>query len=331
MFEDIESFESFNPITTKSNYSLLKITNEKVIQKIKKIFDVLENSEKSDHITMLFRGVSKDDWFREYGLFQHFVVGEKGKYYTKQNSSYIYTESFNDIEKMTDEIKDLVEKINKIIMKREKKGHPISGEINIDNLLEISRKSIEDLRYFKIFLSAVLHNVGNQWIDKDNSPFISATYGEKKYEVSKIFASKKSEDETSMVFVYYMLNGSKYYLLTQKLNEILRELNVDWYDDIHSEMIILDGLLPHYNIGILEINDDDYNHNFIVNPWLYYQLLNDIPLDLDNGIKVDQSDFAKLAVNLGYNNYYQQFKNGARSYHRIHGKSYGRSQGFFKK
>lgn len=102
-----------------------------------------------------------------------------------------------------------------------------------------------------MLLTAVLHNVGRGWSQKNQSPFISTTYGDKKIEVAKQFSKPQSDNEISLIFVYYMLRENKYSLRTAELNKLLKSMNVTWYPDIHNELIVADGILPHYHLGIL--------------------------------------------------------------------------------
>lgn len=322
----IVSFESFNP-NSKYEYTLSRITDEKVIEKTKQLLIKLDTLENQNIVSILFRGVSKDEWFRQNGLSKHFIVGEKGKYYLKETSRFLYGETFDNKEKLIEEISFLVKKINKIIYEKGQDGHSVSGEIIADNLLRRAEQSIEGLRYYKIFLSAILHNIGNRWSNKEESPFISMTYGEKKLDVANKFAEPRSEEETGMIFIYYMMHDSNHYLLTKDLNNILKQLDVDWYDDINSEIIILDGVFPHFNLGILErINEEQYN--FIINPWLYHQFLHGISLNITNGIYIDQCDFEKLAKDLGYKKFFEQYPNRYRIYKDINGKCLGRTGSF---
>lgn len=329
LFEAIVSFESFKP-NAKYEYTLSRITEGKVISEIKQFFRDLDHLEKHKQLSVLFRGVSKDEWFRQNGLSKHFIVGEKGKYYLKENARFLYTETFDNKEMLIEEITLLVRNINTVIKERGRNGHPISGELRTDSFLKGTSQSIEDIRYYKLFLSTVLHNIGNRWAHKNESPFISMTYGEKKLEVAKKFAMPQTEGQIGMIFVYYMMLDSKHFLLTKELNNILKDLNVDWYEDLNSEMIILDGIFPHYNLGILEcINEEQYN--FIINPWLVQQIMDDIPLDIKGGIYVDQTDFEKLARDLGYEKFYEQYPNRSRVYKSISGRYLGRTGSFLRK
>jgi hypothetical protein len=134
-----------------------------------------------------------------------------------------------------------------LIQERNEKGHNISGSINLE-ALTMNELTLDHLRHYKTFFSAILHNVGNRWDNKDESPFVSTTYGNQKLEVARRFSTPRSEDENSMIFIYYICRTSKYYMLTTELNKMLKDLNVDWYKDIHSEMLLIDGLFPHFNL-----------------------------------------------------------------------------------
>jgi len=317
LIKDIVSFETFNPNESKDDYTLTRI-NDNTIEVVMNIFSQLLSLEESNQLDILFRGVIKDRGFKENDLSKHFIVGEKGKYYLNQEGkSLIYTENFNNRESLKIEVITIVKRINRIIKER---NHILSGHLDIESFEE---SSIEDLRYFKLFYTAVLHNIGNRWSNKRESIFISTTYGDEKLKIAKGFATPSQGNEgIGLIFVYYKLRDTNNSIRTKHINEVLEKLQVKWYDDKHNELMVIDGIFPHYNLGILELLEDGKG-NFIVNPWLYNQIQNDVPLNIQDGIYIDQTDFIKLADDLGYNKYYEEFTDGNRNYHTIDGKSLG--------
>lgn len=53
----------------------------------------------------------------------------------------------------------------------------------------------------------------------------------------------------------------------------LEEIGGDWYEDIHSEIMLKDCLYPQNIYGILEIDYSKNNISLIINPYLYAMFL----------------------------------------------------------
>lgn len=91
-------------------------------------------------------------------------------------------------------------------------------------------------------------------------------------------------------------------------------LEVQWYDDIHSEIIIKDGIFPQNILGIFVIDNETDSKEFIINPFLYqlfhvnkgkskYKLSDLTEYVCQNGIPINQKNFEKCASSLGYRSY----------------------------
>ncbi|WBW98841.1 hypothetical protein [Oceanirhabdus sp. W0125-5] len=156
----------------------------------------------------------------------------------------------------------------------------------------------------------MLHNIGNAWCDKKKSPLISASSS---FETACEFSNPTNIEKTSIVIAEYGYEDSPYFIRTEKLNEILKNFGVEWYEDIHKEIMMLDGIYTHYILGIFDIRDmGDYD--FIMNPWLYEQFKKDIDIDLKKGINVEQTDFEEIAKKIGYKkvNYFRSDESNGR-------------------
>jgi len=111
------------------------------------------------------------------------------------------------------------------------------------------------------------------------------------------------------------------YILTKELCQNLGMLEVGWYEDIHSEIVIKDGFFPHNILGVFEIDNETGNRCFIINPYLYqlfdvnkkgikYGLRDLTEYVCNEGIPVNQTDFDNCARSLGYRSYGYRIHDG---------------------
>ena len=153
-----------------------------------------------------------------------------------------------------------------------------------------------------IFLS-FLHNSGSLKEFKSHSPFLSVTYGYKKYSISRKFALNRINHNKGIIFLYALNNGDPYYIITNLMTKELKQFGVDWYEDIHNEIMLINGMYPHYLLGIFETNSNRMS-KFIINPWLYSILTENKSFDYVNGLNINQENFNQLAKELGYRNFF---------------------------
>lgn len=91
------------------------------------------------------------------------------------------------------------------------------------------------------------------------------------------------------------------------MTEVLQDLKIDWYKDIHSEIIIKDAIFPHYIIGVFEIVNN--NRTLVINPYLYNLFTSDFSLKeildllINYSIPINQEKFNESAERLGYEVY----------------------------
>lgn len=86
------------------------------------------------------------------------------------------------------------------------------------------------------------------------------------------------------------------------MNRELEDLGVLWYEDKHTEVMLLDGIMPHRIIGLFEI-DMHLNETFILNPWLREMFLENRKFYYKRGIEIDQTRFDEYARDLRYGAY----------------------------
>lgn len=325
LFANVSKFYTYDPDDSTYDYALFEISGAILEQFKNYITNVFDFEEKKQIITCM-RGFSKgnhNEHFIHCDLNKIFMVGEKGKWFLNEEvKGDIYTEDYDDKDRLFENIKKLIEDINKKIETREKNGHEISGNIKIEDLHLKENLRVEELRFWKLFLSIVLHNIGNGWRHKKESPFVSVTYGEKKQKVAYEFAFSREEKDVQNGFIYlaFLEKKSPYFMYTKHINEILRNLGVNWYEDINNEIILIDGLFPHYIIGIFEVYKNSDNRIFYINPWLYrkFKMNNHVAGNLRSHtlftpkIPINQKEFKSFAKELGYHRYFSTSYDNAR-------------------
>jgi hypothetical protein len=196
----------------------------------------------------------------------------------------------------------MIKEINKEIDSRPLE-HNISGQIPLNFLEDLSKKTETELEKWKIFFLSFLHNSGRNKDFANHSPFMSLTYGCKKYVIGRKFALKRSKMDKGFLYLYYLKKDWPYFLKAIDFKKILNKFEVKWYKDVNSEIILINGMYPHYLLGIFEV-EPYKNPRFILNPWLNYIFSRDQKLNLNQGIKVDQTHFVDFAQKMGYRSYF---------------------------
>lgn len=249
----------------------------------------------------------KVDYFQNF-----FIVGEKGKAY-RENVLHDGIDPYFD---NNPEVND-VAKLLKLVNLRLKRND--FGNIDMSKLL---RSVNNDPISAYMFLLNLAHNIGERWENKCRSPFVSAAYGKMGFKNALYFAQNRNNDSYSHIIWGFIHKSDKEnYILTRELSENLGVLDAEWYDDIHSEIIIKDGIFPHNILGVFEIDNKTDCKNFIINPYLYqlfdvnkrkqrYNLLGVTEYVCQNGIPVDQNKFDECARLLGYQSYGYRLHNG---------------------
>jgi len=167
------------------------------------------------------------------------------------------------------------------------------------------------LEKWKIFFLSFFHNCGTPINFKNYSPFLSLTYGYRKYKTARYFALKYSKKEKrfklkkGVVFLYCLNADSPYYIKTNDFTKQLKHNNVQWYKNINREIMLMSGMFPHYLLGVFEV-ECNKTPQFIINPWLYKILNEGVEFDYIKGLDINQTDFKEIANERGYTNYFFQ-------------------------
>ena len=294
LFYEVDKFETIeiNKLGSKE-YKLIPLKSDE----IEYLKSIVETLEKDEDVYLCARGDSKKgehaDFINEQ-LYDFFIVGDKAKYHSAQPANqYQHTLSEREI---IDDIKELLLKCNEVLENKSAGKFPDRFISDIENL------HIKKKESWKFVLLAFLHNKGNDDYFKPYSGFASLTYGQGKYDTAKKFAIERNKK--GVVYTYILKKDSKQYFKTEDMNQRLKKYDVEWYEDKHSEIMLLNGLFPHNVIGFFEI-DKNSTKRFILNYWFHQQIKDDLcrksNFDYKNGVEVLQENFQEAAIRRGYN------------------------------
>lgn len=296
------------------------LNDHSIKEELHKILKLLDEKKK-----ILYRGFSYNFVDSNFWKFI-FTVGEKGSHFRKKTFNEIHgkkTNYFSDhyISSEQNYLSLLSELQNNILPKYKHKSK-ISNIENLTNRFEQYRikKTIayEDMYYI---LLVWLHNIGNVTGLKFDSPLVSTT-------TSLDVAFKFHNQNNKSKYAYIILLSDQNicdYLDTNNLNKILKELDINWHDNIHQEIMFKDVIFPHSIIGVIEKNKEE--NKLVINP----NLLHLLECDLDssskvefleiNGILIESKGFDEGIKALGYDKIVEQ-KEYDRTISNSNGESY---------
>jgi len=284
-------------------YSELTCVNSDIKESF---FQLIESLETKSETILCMRGDSfektpHDNFFTLENLQKIFIVGNKAKSFIVKPKYATYTNanSSSDIKK---ELKIIIHDVNEEI-KKKPDIHDVKGIIS-ETIID--SEDIKFLNHLKVFLLAFLHNIGSLRSFKSNSPFLSLTTKEN---IAIDFATNRSKHKKGIVYLYALNKSDDYYIKTSEMIKKLESYGIEkWYDDTHKEIILMNGMYPHYLLGIYEVEKDTQDINkFIINPALYQLLSEKKKFDSKNGLIVDQQNFEQFAKELGHEEFF--FKN----------------------
>lgn len=308
--------------TNRNSFKIENIDSTLVKDSLRLLTDIYLNS--TSKIIPFFRGFSPEydtdtqtdlEMNTAYFFYMFFIVGEKGKAYREKvlHDGITYFHHTNEYD-IDNDINVSLDFIN-AHLKRNNFGNIDKNEL----LVQFN----EDKLTAYMFILNISHNIGGRWSDKSRSPFVSAAYGIEGLDKALYFAKhNNSTDYSYVIFSYIKKSDENNYVLTKDILTRLTTLKTKWYQDIHSEIILKDGIFPNNILGVFRINNSDDSKEFIINPSLYQLLLSNkkrkrsidklVLRDyiLQNGIPIDQNNFELYAQNLNYNSYGYRSTNG---------------------
>jgi len=309
----VKKIYSFDP-TSSSTYKLREV-NKCVVDKLIAYYNQLEKDK--DYILCLRgdsrKNKSKHEIFFKNELMKIFIVGQKAKSFLPNSSSSKYQHiSDGNKNQLLYDINRLIDEVNNEISARPK-SHNISGQIPNDFIKSLEKVKCQELYRWKIFFLSFLHNSGKNKSFSGVSPIISLTYGYNKYVTARKFALSRSKISKGIIFLYYLNTNWPYFIKSKNLARKLKDFGVNWYNDINTEIMLINGMYPHHLVGIFEVLPYS-NPRFIINPWLYKMILNSEVFDFEKGIKVNQEHFENFAIQMGYAQYFFNYFNEQNQY-----------------
>lgn len=293
------------------NEDKIDIVEKNISDKIMEILSILEKKDK-----ILFRGFSSKDINFDFWKWI-FEVGEKGAVFRRnakistEERSVNYFSNHNITAK--ENYENLLLDIQDRIIPNYKYNYLVSDYEKLLKRIENYRISnnieYEDMYYLLLLW---LHNIGNDTGYKHDSPLISTTTS---MEVALKFAYYKNKSINDYIFVILACENSICdFFETDRLNNILKEINVNWHKNDNKEVMFKDAIFPQCIIGILEKSKNNYN--FILNPALL-DIINNfekfIVSDeavanflLKLGISINQDRFEEGLQSLGYDKWTNQ-------------------------
>lgn len=289
-------------------YKLFEV-EKKITLKLHNLLDKLESQSQTILCT---RGDSKEgveghNYFLKYNLSDVFMVGGKSNYYLSENVKSIYHHTYEEnIKNLQQDLKKLIAQANKAMNRREEEFSMKTLEYFTD--LQLDEFDVESLLKLKVFFLSFFHTDGRLRELSDSSPFLSMTYGDKKFSIARKFAiGEDYPKEKALIYLYSLHAGDPYYMKTNNLSKELRKIGAKWHYDKYHELLLINGMFPHYILGIFEV-EKTKTPKFIMNPYLYETLKQNEEFDYINGLPINQENFKEYAKRLGYKSYFYTTK-----------------------
>lgn len=303
----------------------IEINDKKIIDSFEKLLIKLESQNQT---ILCCRGTNKIN-----DLGYRFVVGEKSNSHFNSELEEMYSCHYLDNEKkLVEDITILKEKVRIALEKREKeffleeiKRIKSDPELNFKlertkalenyrkgrkgikniNLMDVRNLDIYELYVLKIFFLRIEHTDGRNDEFNSQTPFLSLTYGSKKFDIARKFSLDKSEK--GIIYLYSLFSGELLYFRTKDLSKKLNLNGITWHKDIYNEITLLSGMFPHFLLAIYEVKKNS-TPKLIINPYLLEILENNAPFDFIDGLSINQENFPHYAKKLGYKTFFTSEK-----------------------
>lgn len=323
-FPKVKQYYSFESNVYGRPYKLFEV-EDTIVEKFHNLLEKLDNQPQTILCT---RGDSKLDSdtdehnnFFDEELSKVFIVGTKARYNQHSENQEIYDHTtVNHKINLLHELKQLINLTNEAMNTRGIENSEEELEYFNSSFFEkLSTLEMETLEKWKIFFLSFHHTDGRLQEFNSNSPFLSMTYGVKKFSNARHFALGSTR-ENGFVYLYSLNSGDPYYLKTSNLTKELKGYGAKWHYDKFNEIVLINGMFPHYMLGIFEVKKYS-TPRFIINPWLYDILESNEPFNYEDGLKIDQRNFKELARDLGYSNFFISDENNEAYIANINGDS----------
>lgn len=274
---------------------------------------LLSDASKNKKVLTTFRGDSYASLADRVGcesgwdgvIYQRtFYFGAKSKHFLENNKTVAKRRHLNSIEDVSEATFEfLFKKIAKICHADAYKGHPfwdanrdiVELFTNPENrayfLSRVNAASEEMKVLVRDYYLYLLHTAGRKGV-ADESMLVSTST---QWLQAEAFVSRLNAGK--IIYYYFVPAPFERYCITSQISthafDLIRYLSLPVYAfnsglyPKQREVSIRGGLLPHFMLGILRV---DLNE-FVVNPHLLAMPEEDLDSILVSGIKIDQSDF----------------------------------------
>ena len=290
----------------------LEIVDNNIVDRFKELISSLENnkevylSTRGDHCINLEK---HNEFFTEEYIKNFFGVGLKSKSAIKIPREEEFEHTIVDEKtKLVNQLQEVIGHCNaKIDGKPE--NHNIQGRVSDSFIESLDTYNVIELNQWKIFFLSFLHNDGSLNVFKSSSPFLSLTQGWKKYRTARNFSFMRNNYGRGIIYLYALSKSDNNYFITKEFTKKLKAFDIVWYKDIHKEIMLLNGMYPHYLLGVFEVKKTS-TPKFIFNPALYKLLKNGEEFDFIGGLTINQNNFLEMAQKLGYKRFFYTYGNG---------------------
>ncbi|MEI7825453.1 MAG: hypothetical protein WCI01_09140 [Chlorobiaceae bacterium] len=269
-----------------------------------RLYRLAERLDNLSQIKLCLRGDAKaslkaHNVFLRHRIGDLFIVGEKAKSNVEMPGERFKHYEEREAVHPTD-LQYIIEEVNSEI-ETKPESHNIIGSLSTNFTSFVMKLSESDKKKWKVFFLSFLHNNGKLRDYKDYSPFISLTSGRNKFAIARKFAiGGRNKFGKGLIYVYALNSGWPYYICASDITKTLKRYGVKWYKDVNSEILLLNGMYPHFMLGVYVVDKKGYE-SFIVNPWFYDLLSSEnYEYDLQNGVHVNQQNFSYFAKRMGY-------------------------------
>ena len=313
-------------ISTSQGDSDLRSLSSCEMETFKNLCNHLNLSQSSKKVQIVYRGESKENLSNklneQYGtqkFFEYlFVIGEKAKYFWSQTRTSLenlnYLKSIEDTDNET--FKFIFNEFNSILVRgnsnifenrarrldefKETQPDFISFFSNVRNLKKFLKKTngVDNKIQLRDYYLYLLHTFN---LDKI-SFFVSTSF---KRKVARRFAHERFAPSKKGIIFYYFLPEPIYrYGVSSSSLQVGQSLWTSQGLPIYTqnfypkqyEVAVKGALFPHFILGLFDLESD----SFVVNPHVFKQEDQHVPLIPQQGFFIDQENFDDTIKETGY-------------------------------
>lgn len=169
----------------------------------------------------------------------------------------------------------------------------------IDQIKEsiIITKANDDLLFIKEFILFLLHTMGNDKFFNNVTPWISTSYGKRRFKVAWRFAThkitnrKKTNIPPYIILDYWTakVNEGYTFIKTSEIRKKLKMLGIEWHRDRNSEIMLKFCMFPHQLVGYYYFENGDLAH-YCFNPHYINRWIEDDTFKIGDNLYINQEE-----------------------------------------